>query len=171
MLNPRTTPSGNVYFLHTTSIILLNLVLFLSSVVKSCSIFVGEATPSISKKLPFLFIPKTSHPPAVFENAETVSQELFGISDLASLTSKSSHSISSNLRISSFLFILTASQSSPHLSALIHPPLRSGPYPSVHLLPGTASPLTDQSSQTVPLSMHNCQHPHTRGFSSGSLSA
>jgi len=48
-----------------------------------------------------LFTPKTNHPPAVFEKAETVDQLFLGISDFASFTSKSSHSISSNFSINS----------------------------------------------------------------------
>ena len=86
-------PSWKSYFLHSGTIFTLNLSP-LNVLVKSCSIFSGFFTPTISYCFPGFFTPKTSQPPAVLEKALTVSHTFLGTSERASLTSKSSHSMS-----------------------------------------------------------------------------
>ena len=72
---------------------------------KSDSVFSPLLTPWTSNFFPFCMMPKTTHPPEVFEKADTVSHTLSGSLFSAVLHSKSSHSISVSRCNSSSLVI------------------------------------------------------------------
>ena len=79
--------------------------------IRSLSIFSALLMPCISNFFPVCFTPSTSHPPEVLLKALTVSQTFFGNASAASFTSKSSHSMSFSLAISSSLVISLANYS------------------------------------------------------------
>ena len=92
---------------HETKV--LNLLRERKVPTKSCSIFSALDTPAIwNTEDSWVFLsltPNTTTPPAVLENALTVSHTDFGRPPEASLTSKSSHSMSSSLASSSSFVI------------------------------------------------------------------
>lgn len=87
---------------------------------KSCSNFSALSTPDISNFLPFCFTPSTIHPPEVLANALTVSHIFLGSSLLASLASKSSHSMSLILSISSSFVIIMMIKLKYRISSSLH---------------------------------------------------
>ncbi len=105
MKNAKTSFPSIWYFFAFTTISWFNFCLPRMLLKKSDSIFSPFWTPLISNLFPLCLTPRTIHPPDVLENALTLFQMFLGSSAAASFTSKSSHSMSLSLAMSSFLVI------------------------------------------------------------------